>query len=87
MDTPEFTTATVLVVEAIQAYKEAHDIPAWMASWVEIATPGQPRWQELSMRGTGLLMGGDPVRRKEIIYALTNAISFAAQSRDFYDPR
>ena len=59
---PQYTTALAIMSEALAAYLREHQLDAWMASWVEIATPGQPRWQELSRRGTGLLMGGDPVR-------------------------
>lgn len=58
-DTPEFTTATALVAEAIQAYKEAHDIPTWEDSLIQIAEPGDELWTQWQA-DSGSRMQGDP---------------------------
>ena len=53
----EKTTATALVVEAIRTFKEAHDIPAWEDSLIQIAEPGEDlydAWREAPH------MQGDP---------------------------
>jgi hypothetical protein len=54
----EKTTAMAILIEAIRAYKDAHNIPAWEDDLIQIAEPGDEDW--IAWQHDGTHIEGDP---------------------------
>lgn len=57
----EHTTATAILIEAIDVYKDAHNIPPWEDDLIQIAEPGDELWRHWQEDG-GYRMDGDPIK-------------------------